>query len=217
LSKLVAGASALGLTSQAGADMIYSFRDLFSSSDAQNVRNYDNDLNIYDFSVDGKTPGNYNYDLGGLSFDSNGFNVTAYLKNNEFQNGGYSQVLTGAFDRGYLGVGGKPDAWIAVEKNAVDEYGVPYIGETIGDALVIAEGNRFWSTFDLGGEEGGINFNGQLNAYEQVSGCTSSGEIILTNSTDLIPEPTTSAVLLGAGALALAKRKVTGLVNKIFR
>ena len=200
-----AAGAGIGLAaSKAGADVINSFSQLMNSSSSQGIRNYDNDENITgEFTINGETPTQQNYDFGGFTPVQGGAIVTGYIENDSFS--GYPQVLNGAYDRGRLGIDGKPDYWLVVQKNT------GRIGELTNGSLVIDEENNVW-TNDM------IEYNGVKGAAEQMPGCTSSGEIDSHTGVNLIPEPT-SAAILGAGALTLIgkglRNKIGGLVSKI--
>ncbi len=191
------GLGVLASPSNANADIIYGWRDLMDTSSGwQNVSNYP-EMN---FKVSGDTPAEQNYDFGGLSFIEDGMKVTAYLQNNDARAG--PSRLSGAFDRGELGIGGKPSYWVAVQKIA--EYnGKQYLGETDGSGnLTIAPENNVWTS------DSGIEFNGELGAVEQIPGCTSDGTLQINTNVDLVPEPTSGLLALTAlGGTALMKRK----------
>ena len=188
---------ALAAAKVADAAIIYSFRDLMDLSDIQSVRNYDSSYNITgEFTDNGETPTEQNYDFGGFSDVEGGAIVSAYMDNNDFL--GAPGYLNGIYDREHLGVGGRPDWWMAVQKNALFE-GTPYIGETVGGSLNIASGNNVWLN-------GFIEYDGVAGASIQMPGCTDSGTLEIQNSINLVPEPTTMVTLGLMGAAALGGR-----------
>ncbi|MFW5733178.1 MAG: PEP-CTERM sorting domain-containing protein [Planctomycetota bacterium] len=135
-----------------------------------------------------------NYDIGGLTMDEEGIKISAYLQNTRFE--GFPSWCIGAYDRSLLGIGGKPDYWIAVQKIA------GYLGETDGSGnLTIAPENKVWTSDD-------IKFNGTLGAVDEMPGCNSESPVYLDTDIDLVPEPVT-VLLLGAGFVGtvLAGRK----------
>lgn len=198
---VLGGALVLGAGSEeARGDTVYSFSQLFDSSDSQNVRNYDSSYSITgEFTNQGQTPTQQNYDFGGFTNVEGGAIVTSYMENDSEE--GYPGVLTGRYDRGELGSGGKPDFWLVVQKLAQDSEGKPYIGDLTGGDLTIDSENNVW-TNDM------IEYNGVKGAAEQMPGCTSSGTLEIDNSINLIPEPATVGLIaLGGLGMLFGKNK----------
>ncbi|MFP4055173.1 MAG: hypothetical protein ACLFV7_15040 [Phycisphaerae bacterium] len=153
------GLASLTAPSNANADIINNWAQLMNSSDSQNVQNYDSNNNILgNVTKNGAELTEQNYDIGGLTMDEEDIKISAYLHNSEFS--GYPEAWTGAYDRSLLGIEGKPDYWIAVQKIA------GYLGETDGSGnLTIAPENNVWTSDD-------IKFNGTLGAVDEMPGCT---------------------------------------------
>ncbi|MFP4141433.1 MAG: PEP-CTERM sorting domain-containing protein, partial [Phycisphaerae bacterium] len=189
------GLASLTAPSNANADIINNWAQLMNSSDSQNVQNYGSGYTILgNVTKKGKPLESQDYDIGGLTMDEEGIKISAYLHNSEFS--GYPEAWTGAYDRSLLGIGGKPDYWIAVQKIA------GYLGETDGSGnLTIAPENKVWTSDD-------IKFNGTLGAVDEMPGCNSESPVYLDTDIDLVPEPVT-VLLLGAGFVGtvLAGRK----------
>ena len=198
---VAATAAAVGVAGYAGkadaSTVIFSWRDLMSWSDLQTIQNYTDFSHINSFTVNGSTPNDNNYELGGFISSGGGLVPVAYLKNSMYSS--YKDILKGEYDRATLGIGAQPTSWIAVHKKAIDtSTGKHYIGILDGSNFTIALANEF-----LGTDE--IEFNGIPGDYTQMPVTTTSGTLQIP-SVNIIPEPATAAIVLGGlGAAVLAK------------
>jgi hypothetical protein len=193
----VAGVAVLGSARTAKADLVYSWRDLMNASSGwQNISAYDV------LTLNGNFPTKNNIDIGGFSNDGGGnLIVTGYLRNIDPN---YKGDLSGSFDRDYLGIGGKPQSWLAVEKNAIDSgTGKAYIGDlnTSTGVLTIDSLNRTWDMTQM--EINGIS--GVAGAAE-MPGCTYTGTLTAP-SVNLVPEPASGLVMaIGLAAAGIARK-----------
>ena len=198
-----AGAVALGASaSQAEAGLIGSFSELLAPG--YTVQNLTNSPAI-DFKVDGETPV-LDYHFGFL--DENGF-VVGYLENyhpvlRDLLGGKYNGDPNVPGYENVLNVGEKPHNVIVIE----DTDGDGVIGDLTGGVFTVDAEDFYWLKND-------IEFAGTQGAISEMPAYTGTSDTLTVPEINLVPEPTSLAIL-GIGAAAILGKKIKGLIGKLF-